>query len=347
MIDQEKLQAAYDENRFYSLQLEVGDRCVQGCVYCYMNALDQEKNTLSDELVDRVLEEAHRLGITAIEWLGGEPLLRKSVGKRMARAVDLGLRNNVWTGGLPLSDMSILKTTVKHARKGLIAVHLSTIDPTLYRILHPSRPSEDLGRIIDSVKEILNQGYPSEQMLNSVTFTGLQTADEMIRTIQYFQSEFGIKTSLNVYHSYLRPGTALGELKRFIPKVDEVRKVYDMYALQWGEKWLPMNCVNKQYCSTTLAVLCDGSITPCATIRGESVGNLHWGESLYDTALTHRDLLTIVFLRERENLPSGCSSCRLSDRCFGCRSRAYAAGRGIYGKDPGCFRTHIHSMRNE
>jgi radical SAM protein with 4Fe4S-binding SPASM domain len=197
------------------------------------------------------------------------------------------------------------------------------------------------------VKRIIDLGYPSDQMLNSVTFTGLQTADDMIRTIQYFQREFGIKTSLNVYHSYLRPGTPLGELKRFIPEEDEVRKVYDFYALQWDKKELPMNCVNKQYCSSTLAVLCDGSITPCATIRGESVGNLHRGDSLYDSALAHKDLLTIGLLRERKNLPSGCSTCRLSDRCFGCRSRAYAAGRGIYGKDPGCFRTNIFSMRNK
>jgi MoaA/NifB/PqqE/SkfB family radical SAM enzyme len=28
----------------------------------------------------------------------------------------------------------------------------------------------------------------------------------------------------------------------------------------------------------------------------------------------------------------------MNDQCWGCRSRAYAAGRGIHGKDPRCFR---------
>jgi len=48
MIDFERLYKAYDNKGFYALQLEVGDQCHQGCIYCYMNALDTPVNTLSD-----------------------------------------------------------------------------------------------------------------------------------------------------------------------------------------------------------------------------------------------------------------------------------------------------------
>ena len=79
MIDFEELTKAYTEDRFYSLQLEVGDICHQGCIYCYMNALPQSVNSLTDETIYRILHDAIHLKITAIEWLGGEPLLRESI----------------------------------------------------------------------------------------------------------------------------------------------------------------------------------------------------------------------------------------------------------------------------
>jgi len=338
MIECDRLQAAYERQGFYSLQLEVGDECRQGCVYCYMNAVEDGRNTLSDGQITAILRDAQALGITAIEWLGGEPLLRESLFEHMAHAADLGLRNNVWTGGLPLADADVRAKTVEHARHGLISVHVSTIDPDIYQTLHPTRSPDDLKAILDGVRATLELGYPASQMLNSVTFTGLQPADDMIQTIEYFEREFGIKTSLNVYHTYLRPGTPVGELARFIPSLDAVARVYARYVRQWGVERLPMNCVNKQYCATTLAVLCDGSVTPCATIREKDAPNIHTDGTLSDIATRIRDHLTIRPFREKQNLPQDCQRCRMSDQCFGCRSRAYAAGRGLLGKDPMCFR---------
>lgn len=98
MIDYKRLDYCYKNDLIYSLQLEVGDLCHQGCIYCYMNALDEEKNTLSDNQIKKILIESKELGITAIEWLGGEPLLRRSIFKHMETAQELGFRNNVWTG---------------------------------------------------------------------------------------------------------------------------------------------------------------------------------------------------------------------------------------------------------
>jgi len=338
MIDFEKLLHAYDNEAFYSLQLEVGDLCHQGCIYCYMNALDTPVNTISDRQVTRILKDAHALGITAIEWLGGEPLLRESIFEHMAACADLGMRNNVWTGGLPLENNEILEETARHAKDGLISVHVSTVDPSLYRLLHPGRSERDLELILDKVHDLIDIGYPPSQLLNSVTFTGLQSAEDMIETMNYFEQEYGIKTSLNVYHTYLRPEVSKKELERFIPATDEVKKVYARYALQWGVNDYPMNCVNKQYCSATLAVLCDGSVTPCATIREKHAPNLHITHSLYNTVQENRDHLSFHKFRDWKNIPEKCRVCKLSDECFGCRSRSYAAGNGIYGMDPRCFR---------
>ena len=338
LIDYEKLNSAFESNSFYSLQLEVGDLCYQGCIYCYMNALETQINTLTDHQIKNILKDSYKLNVTAIEWLGGEPLLRKSIFKHMAMASDLGMRNNIWTGGLPFKNDVILKESVKYAKNGLIAVHVSTVNPEVYHTLHPKASRKDLDIILNKVHTILELGYPPSKLLNSVTFTGLQTSEDMIETIDYFEYELGIKTSLNVYHTYLRPGSIMGKLEKFIPSSDEVKKVYSRYAHQWGVKEFPMNCVNKQYCSAPFAVLCDGNVTPCATIREKDAPNIHNVDSLYDIVNKNRDHLIFKYLRDIDNLPEECRVCSLADQCFGCRSRSFAAGNGIYGKDPRCFK---------
>jgi len=339
LINEDQLNDAYQKNGFYSLQLEVGDKCYQGCIYCYMNALPKEKNSLRDEQINNILEDAFDLGINAIEWLGGEPLLRDSIFHHLSTAKMLGFRNNMWTGGLPLFDENVANSCVESCRLGLISIHLSTIDPEMYKRLHPNYPKDDLNKILKGLENVLDAGYPSQQMLNSVTFTGLQPAEDMIKTMDYFEEKFGIKTSLNIYHSYLRPGSDPRDLKRFIPEKKEVAKVYRRYKRQYGNKPLPLNCVNKQYCATTVAVLSDGSVTPCATIRPENASNIHLDGSFKEIVERQRNYLILSKLKNTANLPISCQKCFMNDECWGCRSRAYAAGLGIYGPDPLCFRS--------
>ncbi|MBN2461917.1 MAG: radical SAM protein [Candidatus Cloacimonetes bacterium] len=340
LIDYKRLNEAYNCGNFYSLQLEIGDFCYQGCLYCYMNALPQSKNTLSDDDIHNIITTAGRLGISTVEWLGGEPLLRDSVFEHMETCIQLGIRNNVWTGGLPLRSQEIRKKVAKLARNGMIAFHISSIDKKTYRILHPQRPDSDLDEIINAVRELIACGYPPEKVLNSVTFTGLQSAGDMIATIDYFAEELGIRTSLNIYHTYLRPDLDSSVLDQFIPSRSSVEQVYKRYAKQWKMTAYPMNCVNKQYCSATIAILCDGSVTPCATIRPEDAMNIHSDGTLEEIIAVNRGELTFSLFRNRENLPPECRECPQTDQCFGCRSRAYAAGKGIYGRDPRCFHYH-------
>jgi radical SAM protein with 4Fe4S-binding SPASM domain len=339
MIDHARLEEAYRRDGVYALQLEVGDECHQGCIYCYMNALPVRKNALSDHLIREILDDAHKMGVTAIEWLGGEPLLRPSVFDHMAHAAELGMRNNVWTGGLPLADPEIRTRTAQLSRHGLIAVHVSSVDPDTYRRLHPDRPVDDLRAILDAVRQLIREGYPQEQVLNSVTFTGLQSADDQIRTIDYFENEFGMKTCVNVFHTYARPETGREDLERFVPSPRDVSIVYKRYARQYGVAEFPMNCVNKQYCSATIAVLNDGTVTPCATIRESDAPKVSRDGTLSEIFQQNRSHLIFSHFKHSEHLPEECRCCDLESECWGCRSRAYAAGMGIYGKDPRCFRS--------
>lgn len=338
LIARDRLTQAFDSDGVYALQLEVNDACAQGCVYCYMNALPEARVVLSDKEIDAVLKDAAKLDVTAVEWLGGEPLDRPGIFGFMARASDLGMRNNIWTGGLALARPDILEQAVDAAKDGLISVHLSTLDRGLYERTHPGRSAGDIDTILAAVEGALARGYPAERMLNSVTYTGLQPPEDMVRTIDFFEQRYAIRTSLNVYHTYLRPGTPPGELARFVPDAKAVAYVHRRWAAQWGGEPLPMNCVDKRYCSATVAVLCDGTVSACATIR-EGPASIRDAGGLEAAVAEHRDELLLLPFKEPGNLPDGCARCVVADDCWGCRSRAYAAGLGIYGKDPRCFRS--------
>ena len=338
MIDYKALSKTFNEDGIYALQLEAGDVCYQNCTYCYMNALHEEVNTLTDRQISEILDDSARLGIKAIEWLGGEPLLRESIYRHMEHAAGLGLRNNIWTGGLPFENEETLEKISRLARHGLISFHISTIDPEIYRKMHPERPVSDINTIVGGVEKLMELGYPADQMINSVTYTGLQPAGDMIRTIDFFEENYGVKTSMNIYHTYLRPGMDNSDLQRFIPDKKETAEVYKRYNKQWGVKQMPMNCVNKEYCSATAAILNNGAVTPCATIRDENAPNIHTDGSFYEIAVKNRDYLVFKELKNEENLPEQCKTCRINDQCWGCRSRAYAADMGMPGPDPRCFR---------
>ncbi|MFP4527222.1 MAG: radical SAM/SPASM domain-containing protein [Candidatus Kapaibacterium sp.] len=341
MIDYNKLNETYTNDGIYALQLEIGDICYQGCSYCYMNAVPEEINKLSDDKIREILFDSTDLGITAIEWLGGEPLIRPSVFEHMELARNLGLRNNMWTGGLPFADPAILRRTAVLADPGLISVHCSTVNPDIYKLLHPANPVEDMHTIINSVRNLLGLGYPAENILNSVTFTGLQPASDMIETIDFFEREFGVMTSINVYHTYLRPGQSDSDLARFIPSEGDVARVHKRWKLQTGAREMPMNCVNKQYCSATAAVLSNGSVTGCATIREPGAPNVNRDGRLSEIVDRHRDHLIFKYFKNEENLPEDCRQCSIASECWGCRSRAYAAGLGLYSKDPRCFKYNL------
>jgi radical SAM protein with 4Fe4S-binding SPASM domain len=98
-----------------------------------------------------------------------------------------------------------------------------------------------------------------------------------------------------------------------------------------------MKCVNKQFCSATVAVLNDGSVTPCATIREGGRENVQ-GHGFYETVVRNRDFLIFKELKYTAGLHEDCRACSLNGSCWGCRSRAYFAGEGLHGKDPRCFR---------
>lgn len=91
---------------------------------------------------------------------GGEPLLRPDWQELLDFAASLGIIDNLWTGGLPLADTAIARDTVLTTENGLIAFHISTIDPGTYLRLHSRAPTDHLELLLKGVDNLLNAGKP-------------------------------------------------------------------------------------------------------------------------------------------------------------------------------------------
>ena len=337
LIDWKKLQDLYQRDLVYALQLEINDVCEQGCEYCYMNAPSIRQGRLLSDTLRMAISDAADMETYCIEWLGGEPLLREDAFELMTFAAEKGLRNNMWTGGLPLADEETARKCVQLTQGGLISIHLSTLDPEIYQKSHPARPITDMHKIIEGVENCLNAGKPPEMMMNSTTLTSHSTAEDMINIIDHFQTEYGIPTCVNVYQFYEpRSGENIDEVLRFKPDLKTVRKVLNHLHRSAGNVSYGANCVNKQYCSATIALLNDGRLTPCATIRPDDAPTI-FENGLRDTFQAHRDWLVVKKLKEKDNLPDGCRNCKKNDYCWGCRAKSWDYFHDIYQRDPACF----------
>ena len=338
LIDWERLEYLYHNDLIYALQLEINDECFQGCEYCYMNAPTIRKGRLPSKILNQIIAEAADMGVYCIEWLGGEPLLREDVFDLMEFADHRGLRNNMWTGGLPLENYSIAEKCVELTQNGLISFHLSTLNPQSYAASHPERPPEDMYAVIKGVENCLKAGKPPELMINSTTFTSHYTAEELIEVIKHFQKEYNIPSCVNVYQFYEpRSGENIEQVLRFMPDIKSIKKVLNFLQKTPGNVSQGANCVTKQYCSATAAVLNDGRLTPCATIRPENAPSI-LENGLKTEFEKHRDWLIIKKLKNPENLPQGCQTCKLNDGCWGCRAKSWDHFHNIYQRDSACFR---------
>jgi MoaA/NifB/PqqE/SkfB family radical SAM enzyme len=130
----------FEKNLVYAVQIESCLSCEGGCRYCYASAQDPLTAELPAACIHRILHEVKEAGVRAIDWLGGDPLMRKDWYELARAAQDLGLINNVWTSGIPLADPRVAQQVAEVTSGGFVSVHLDSLDEEIYRVLHTGDP---------------------------------------------------------------------------------------------------------------------------------------------------------------------------------------------------------------
>jgi radical SAM protein with 4Fe4S-binding SPASM domain len=328
----------YNEGRVFILQIESTLRCPQLCNYCYAGSRPDSPHGMNSDKIIELLDSASNLGIRMIDWLGGDPLIRKDWYELCQYASNLGLINNIWTSGIPLANPEVAKKAFEVTKNGFISTHLDTLNPDLYCILHGGEGCngnpKNIELILQGIKNVLNSGKDPGAMVNCITYTTPLADGDAKNIISYMQEEFGIKTCLTLFNPVIhRNANASWE-----PSIDQIEDAFthrDLINYPEDPSCGPMD-VSKFYCGTVICISSDGWLTPCSVIRTHEFGNVN-DEKLKALIEKHEQRLLFLDFRDPSKLPGNCVNCANNSFCFGCRSSAYYYEGDILAADPKCY----------
>ncbi len=303
---------------------------------------------MTSEKIKEILDTASKIGVRMIDWLGGDPLMRKDWYELCKYATDLGLINNIWTSGIPLADKDLAKKAVEVTKGGFISTHLDTFNLELYKLLHGGEGSmanpSNIKLIFEGIKNVLSEGKDPGSMVNCITYTSPLANGDAKRMISYMQEEFGIKTCLTLFNPVIYRNSnpswepSLAQIEDAFTHRDNVNYPEDPSC---G----PMD-VSKFYCGTVICITSKGWLTPCSVIRTQEFGNVNDQKLEILIEKSKRRLLFLDF-RDPSKLPGNCSKCENNSFCFGCRSSAFYYEGDILASDPKCYQFTPNIIKEE
>lgn len=328
----------YDKSKIFILQIESTLRCPQLCDYCYAGSTPDSSHGMSSEKIKELLDTASKLKVRMIDWLGGDPLVRKDWYELCKYASNLSLINNIWTSGIPLANPEVTGKVVEVTEGGFISTHLDTFNAELYSILHGGEGCEgdpkNIGLILKGIKNVLSAGKDPGAMVNCITYTSPLAEGDAKSMISYMQEEFGIKTCLTLFNPVIHRN-ANPSWEPNIIQIEDAFTHRDKVNYPEDPSCGPMD-VSKFYCGTVICITNEGWLTPCSVIRTQEFGNVNDENLEVLIEKTKRRLLFLDF-RDTSKLPGNCSNCSNNSFCFGCRSSAYYYEGDILAADPKCY----------
>jgi radical SAM protein with 4Fe4S-binding SPASM domain len=332
----------FEECKVYTVQIESNQACPQGCLYCYASSKETKIKELSKKVILTIIDSAAKMEVRAIDWLGGDPLVRNDWYELMKYAMDKGLKNNIWTSGIPLENEEVAKKAVEFSEGGFISVHLDSMDEGIYGKLHSGDPGTKMKAILKGVDIVQSYGKRPENMINCITFSKLLAGEDVKRTSEYFFNEKGMRTCLT---QMCRTGLALdhldwipgvNDIKSACEKRDELNNPYSGFSISTMD-------TSKFYCGGIICVTIDGDVTPCSVIR-KGFGNIH-DMTLEKIMERYGNELLFAQLRDPANMKGHCGSCENNSVCWGCRAMAYYEKGDMLAPDPMCWMNPENEVR--
>ena len=91
-----------------NIEINITNQCNHNCIWCTYGYLHNNGDTLSVEVVRKVLREAHDLGVKSVTWTGGgEPTVHKNFNDLILCAKELGFKQGLNTNGYLLNSQTI------------------------------------------------------------------------------------------------------------------------------------------------------------------------------------------------------------------------------------------------
>lgn len=321
-------QRAVEELQPIQVDFEVTTCCAGSCRFCFASSTTSNHITMPTEKVKELLDEFVDLGIRAIHWLGGDPLMHPDIYDIIAYAGKTGLRSNLFTAGIISKEAAQkLARLVEEDCLHLVGIHIDTLRQEVHDIIN--RNPKLLSIKIQSYYNLIEAGIPKPKIRPCMTYTK-PVATTVEETFDWFIDEMGARHILiNVFKPY---GFGL-QNRQWEPGLSEVRKACEYRAKKLGNNWLRVGPTDfgKCFCRSLLFVSADGRLAPCPLLQDLAVGSLYQ-EKVKALFERHRDYLLFNF-----TIKGKCANCENNDVCFGCRGNAFFYGGDLQGSDPKCW----------
>ncbi len=299
----------WDENRLFSVLIELTYRCNLDCFFCY-NDLGLRGKPLAFEQYDALLHDLASMNVLNVALSGGEPLAHPDFFRIGARARDLGFVVRVKSNG--------------HALRGELARRLrDEVDPFVIEVsLHgataethdrQTRVPGSFARLIENLREMQELGMRVK--INSTltlwnegeTAAMYELADSLglpLRfDLQVSPNDNGDRTPLNV--------APTDEGIRALMRVEDER----MAGFTIADSPAPTAAPSAKHCgagSAAIAIDPYGNIYPCVQWR-RAVANLHehaisgiWGDAFAGIRSETEEAKRVVAAHPRGRLLNFC-----------------------------------------
>ncbi len=338
--------------RFQVVYFEATRRCNLRCPMCMTGSNDLKKVRQSarseltlEEIRDRIMIPARRLGINTMAWSGGEFLVRKDAMDLLRLTVEMDFRCSVLSNCKVLSRKRLEKIRDVTQGRARIVVGLNAVDDEN----RWSRDSES-GRTIQVLRDCVELGLGQHVVIT----IGKYNTDSFEKTV-----EFCVKHGIAYNRSPLVPrGSGSGcfagmafdrnDLEQhFHPALRKHPHGYVSYTPYFlspelheqvsggiRNNTVPQNPSIGCWVGSWLTINAEGDVSLCPVLLDAlSAGNVR--DKPIDELVASSPL--IAQITDRSQLKGRCGRCRYQYTCGGCRAMALYHSGDYMGEDPTCF----------
>ncbi len=164
--------------------------CQLGCKHCSISMLKKEKQVLSLEQVNKVIWQLKKLGVTNINFTGGEPLLKQDVYDMIKFAHSQQMFTSILSNGFMLTDDNVRK--LKKSGIDMLIVSIDSADAESH---DDNRGKDSFNRVIKGISYA--KAHKMEVMIDAV-ITPDNISDGDIKKQIKLAKELGVLIQLNV-----------------------------------------------------------------------------------------------------------------------------------------------------
>lgn len=302
---------------------ELTGKCNLLCKHCYADAnpYNDMEELSTDEWKD-LLSQGFSQGATSVQFIGGEPLLRKDLLLLVSHANSLGYKKiEIFTNGTLITNRFL--DQLAHIPGICFAISLYSDQEQVHDAVTGIKGS--WSKTVHGIEQIKCHNYPIRIALiimhmNEVTYESTFS----------FCNKMGIGCP---HPDIVRAsGRAISSLRP--SRIDLLEKFYKLKPEFYTSEDKFHRSINYNTCwANKLAITPSGEVIPCIFARDTIIGNVK--TSKLSDILKSENIVKLWGLTKDQ--VEVCNKCEYRYACKDCRPLAISQSNNIFGKNPRCM----------